>query len=550
MSNNLFALMDTFSHLKVLVIGEAMLDRYLKGTTNRLSQEAPVQVVSVEEKEDIPGGAANTAVNIRSLGAEPVFLSVIGDDEEGKRLRQSLSEYGVSDEHIVSDPARQTLTKQRILANGQMMLRIDQGSTEPIRKNSEAKLMERIRRLAPAVDAILISDYGYGLLTPAILKALAEIQERDPRILVADAKKYHPYQELKITAIKPNYAEAIHILKLNRKDDSQERIQQIEKHGPKILEITNAQIAAITLDEDGALLFERNQPAYRIYARPAKHNRVAGAGDTFMSALALALSAGAQTNTAAEIASAAAAIVVEKPGTSTCYIEELKAYLSGDEKYMADSFQMAARVAAYRRQGQRIVFTNGCFDILHSGHIQYLNQAKAQGDILIVGMNSDWSVRRLKGPDRPINSLEDRVRVLSALSCVDHIIPFDEDIPFNLIRLIRPDVFVKGGDYTRERLPEAQLVEAMGGEVHILPYIADHSTTGMIERIRQVLGRETVTSHVAGIAPSTVEPTANVQALAGMPEKEPALKSPPTREPSAKEPAGKRPKRKQSFSMK
>ncbi len=275
------------------------------------------------------------------------------------------------------------------------------------------------------------------------------------------------------------------VLNLEAKDCSTERIQQVEEHGHKILDIANTQIAAVTLDQDGALIFERGQPVYRIYARPAEHNRVTGAGDTFMSALALSLTAGAATNTAAEIASAAASIVVEKPGTSACYIEELKAYFSGEEKYIEDSFHMAARVAAYRRQGRRIVFTNGCFDILHSGHIQYLNQAKTQGDVLIVGINTDTSVRKLKGPNRPINALEDRAQVLSALSCVDHIIPFDEEIPFNLIRMIRPDVFVKGGDYTRERLPEADLVEEMGGEVHLLPYISDHSTSGIIQRIRQ-----------------------------------------------------------------
>ncbi|RPJ40806.1 MAG: D-glycero-beta-D-manno-heptose 1-phosphate adenylyltransferase, partial [Chloroflexi bacterium] len=300
------------------------------------------------------------------------------------------------------------------------------------------------------------------------------------------------YQALRVTAIKPNYAEAIKILKLEPKEGQAERVRQIEKHGHKLLDAAKAQIAAVTLDQDGSLIFQRGEPVYRIYARPAEHNRVAGAGDTFISALALALSTGAQTTTAAEIASAAASIVVEKPGTSTCFIEELKGYFTGEAKYITDSFHMAARVAAYRRQGKRIVFTNGCFDILHSGHIQYLNQAKAQGQVLIVGINSDSGVRRLKGPTRPINTLEERAQVLSALSCVDHIIPFDEDIPFSLIRLIQPDVFVKGGDYTRDKLPEAALVEELGGKVHILPYIENHSTSGIIERIQQTLVNDLV----------------------------------------------------------
>jgi D-beta-D-heptose 7-phosphate kinase/D-beta-D-heptose 1-phosphate adenosyltransferase len=206
-----------------------------------------------------------------------------------------------------------------------------------------------------------------------------------------------------------------------------------------------------------------------------------------MSALALALAAGAPTTTAAEIASSAAAVVVEKPGTSRCSIEELKGYCVPEEKYIPDTFQMAARLAAHRGQAKRIVFTNGCFDLLHSGHIQYLNQAKALGDILIVGINTDKSVKRIKGPLRPINPLEERIRVLSALSCVDYVLVFDEDTPDAVIRLVRPEIFVKGGDYQRADLPEAALVEELGGQVVILPYIEAQSTSGMIERVRQAV---------------------------------------------------------------
>ena len=216
---------------------------------------------------------------------------------------------------------------------------------------------------------------------------------------------------------------------------------------------------------------------------------MAGAGDTFASALALALAAGAPTSTAAELASAAAAVVVGKERTATCSAQELREFVSAEGKYVSDLGRLAARVEFYRRQGEKVVFTNGCFDILHRGHITYLNRAKALGDVLIVGVNSDDGIRRLKGPDRPINSLEDRVQVLAALSCIDHLVAFDEDTPCNLIRAIRPHVFVKGGDYTRERLPEAPLVEELGGVVHILPYLQDRSTTGLIERIPEVYSR-------------------------------------------------------------
>ncbi len=257
-------------------------------------------------------------------------------------------------------------------------------------------------------------------------------------------------------------------------------------YGDQIMDLTGAQIAAVTIDEDGAILFERDQLPYRTYARPAPHSRAAGAGDTFVGALTLSLVAGAQAHTAAEIASAAASIVVCTDGTSACDADDLKAYFATEEKFVTDAFYLAARIASYHRMGKRIVFTNGCFDILHRGHVSYLNTAKSFGDVLIIGLNSDHSVRRLKGENRPINSLEDRAQILSALSCVDHIIPFDGDTPIDLIRMIKPDIYVKGGDYTKEQLPEAPVVEKLGGRVEILPYLADRSTTGVIERIRKI----------------------------------------------------------------
>ncbi len=311
------------------------------------------------------------------------------------------------------------------------------------------------------------------------------MQAKNPHIIVADSKHLDRFRRLNLTAVKPNYNQAVKLLELDKVDGLNGRVEQVIQHGGKILELANAQIAAITLDRDGALVFERDHPVYRTYAHPAPHSAAAGAGDTFVAALTMALSTGAQTPAATEIASAASSIVVQKSGTSTCHIEELKGYFSGEEKVITDTFLLAARVAAYRHQGRKIVFTNGCFDILHRGHITYLNRAKSFGDILIVGVNSDESVKRLKGPARPINPLEDRVQVLSGLSGVDHIVAFHEDTPHELIKVVQPDVFVKGGDYTLDTLPEASLVEELGGEVKILPYIKDQSTTGVIERIRK-----------------------------------------------------------------
>jgi D-beta-D-heptose 7-phosphate kinase / D-beta-D-heptose 1-phosphate adenosyltransferase len=240
------------------------------------------------------------------------------------------------------------------------------------------------------------------------------------------------------------------------------------------------------VDTAGAFIFEADAPAYRTYARPQSESRAAGAGDTFVATLALALAARIAAPQAAELASAAAGVVVGKDGTSSCSFDELEASLSTAAGKRLDSLErLRVRIAYHREQGRRIVFTNGCFDILHRGHITYLSRAKALGDVLVVGVNADASVGRLKGPGRPINGLDDRLEVLEALSCIDLVVPFEEDTPDRLVRVIRPDVFVKGGDYTRESLPEAPLVESLGGTVQILPYIEDRSTTGVIERVRE-----------------------------------------------------------------
>jgi D-beta-D-heptose 7-phosphate kinase / D-beta-D-heptose 1-phosphate adenosyltransferase len=301
-------------------------------------------------------------------------------------------------------------------------------------------------------------------------------------VVVVDSKHLPAYRTVGITAIKPNYAEAAQLLD-TRPVDGPTRVDFIATHGDRLLDLTGAQVAAVTLDTDGAILIERGRPPYRTYARPTHHSYAAGAGDTFLSALAMAIAAGADTPAAAEIAAAAAAIVVGKAGTVTCSAQALRAALSVEGKYITKLSRLLAQVELYRQQGHRIVFTNGCFDILHRGHITYLSRAKALGDVLIVGVNADAGVRRLKGPTRPINSLEDRAQVLAALSCVDHLIAFEEETPIQLIRALRPDVFVKGGDYTRASLPEAPVVEQLGGVVHILPYLADQSTTSIIERI-------------------------------------------------------------------
>ncbi len=493
MSANLLSLIDAFAGLNVAVIGEAILDTYLAGTTGRFCREAPVPIIDLTGRSDVPGGAANTAVNAHHLGARVRFLSAAGDDSEGTLLRQALERQGLSTEHLLCCPGRRTLAKHRILAASQILLRYDQGDTGHVDTDTEVSVIRRLAEAFAHCDAVIVSDYGYGILTPAVIRALADLQARWSRVLVVDSKRRLPaFRGVGATAVKPNYDEAVELLGARSLPDCRLRAESIIPYGKRILDLIEAQIAAVTLDREGALIFERGREPYRVYAGSARQSCVAGAGDTFAAGLALALAAGAPTPTAAELAAAAAAVVVAREGTASCTAQELREYVASEGKYIADVGRLAARRESYRRQGKRVVFTNGCFDILHRGHITYLNRAKALGDVLIIGVNADDSIRRLKGPTRPINTLEDRVQVLAALSCVDHITAFAEDTPCNLVRALRPDVFVKGGDYTRERLPEAPLVEELGGVVHILPYLQDRSTTGIIERIQEASAREVV----------------------------------------------------------
>jgi len=485
MTRHLPRLIEAFAGLDVIVIGEAMLDSYLEGTTGRLCREAPVPIVALGGRRDAPGGAANSAANARSLGARVHLLSAVGDDPEAALLRRALQDRGVDAADLLAEPGRRTLAKTRVVAASQLLVRLDQGSTGPVDPATERRLIDRLAELHPGCDAVIVSDYGYGILTPRVIAALADLQARNPRVLVVDSKDLAAYRRAGPTAVKPNYAEARQLLGLEGegREDAGPRHEWVAASADRLLERTGARIAAVTLDTEGALVVERDRPPYRTYARPEHHARAAGAGDTFLAALAMGLAAGADTPAASELASAAAAVVVGQEGTAACSARELSAFVSPGAKPADDLGALVARLDAGRRRGARVVFTNGCFDILHRGHVTYLSDAKALGDILVVGVNSDDGIRRLKGPGRPINTLEDRIEVLAALSCVDHLIPFDDDTPCALIRAIRPDVFVKGGDYTRERLPEAALVEELGGVVRILPFVSDRSTTRMIERI-------------------------------------------------------------------
>lgn len=483
MKQSLSDTIENFKKLKVLVIGDAILDTYLKGAPDRVSREAPVMVFNVDEQEHQCGGAANTAINVAALGAETYFLTVTGKDANSRELIDVLKKHKVHTDCILRDKGRTTIAKKRIIAASHQLMRIDEGTTTGIGKSCEEELLKMVAELYSEVDAIILSDYGFGVITNTIIEGIKEITSRERKIIVADARDLSRFKTLKPDAVKPNYEETTGLLHIDK--ISKNRNIQILEHSKKLHEITGANKVAVTLDADGVLLLEKGKDSYSIPAVPRDNKKAIGAGDTFISAFTLALASNANTETAAEIAAAAAAVVVQKEGTVGCTNYELKAYFNGVPKYISRTEQLSEIVKELKKQGKKIVFTNGCFDIIHKGHITLLNKAREAGDVLIVGVNSDDSIRKLKGPERPINNLEDRITVLAGLQSVDYLIAFEEESPVQLIKEVHPHVFVKGGTYTETSIPEAPLLKKLECLVKIVPYMEEHSTTHIINRIRK-----------------------------------------------------------------
>lgn len=480
------AIIENFSGCRVLVVGDAILDVYMTGATDRLCREAPVPVINLQEQKSFCGGAANTAVNLAALGARPYFMTVVGNDPSGRELSRILRENGVDTSCILFAENRKTVVKRRISSSYNILVRVDEGNTDPISDESGRAMAGLLERLSGGLDGIIVSDYGYGVMTAGLIKELSKPGLRSGIPLVVDAKDLRRYKDLRPAFVKPNYDECVKILNIPKRP-GRERIEQIMGQAKRLLDVTGAGCVAATMDIDGTLLFEKDKKPYRISVEPRNNKETIGAGDTFSSAAILAFCAGAAARTAVELASAAASIVLEKEGTGVCSNKELRSYFNGDQKFITSLDDLAGKVEELKSMNRKVVFTNGCFDILHRGHVTFLNHAKALGDVLIVGLNADESIRKVKGPGRPINTLEDRIAVLSALQCVSYLIAFEENSPVRILEALKPDLFVKGGTYTIESLPEGRLVESLGGEVRIIPFLTGLSTTKLIEKIRKPL---------------------------------------------------------------
>jgi D-beta-D-heptose 7-phosphate kinase/D-beta-D-heptose 1-phosphate adenosyltransferase len=483
----------------ILVIGDVMLDGWWSGTIERVCREAPAPVVDVAAREFAPGGAANTAMNLAALGARVSVAGIIGTDDAGATLRRKLESAGIDVRHLHSHPDMVTTTKIRISSGGQVMLRIDD-SAKAVPADALAALASSVRTAVEHQDAVLVCDYGTGVLADPVRIALEEalagtaeevaaVETSARPLTVVDAHDPRPWAGLRPDLVTPNAQEAARLLDL-RLPDGPGRVEAVTRHRDALLAATGARSVVVTLDKDGTVLFAADGGTHRTWARPAAEKQASGAGDTFVAALTLAQSAGLPLTTSLDLAQAAADVVVHQPGTSVCSTGQLGRHLESFADTALGAGELALQVAAHRAQGQRIVLTNGCFDVLHSGHTRYLNQSKQLGDVLVVALNSDESVRRLKGPGRPINNGADRAAVIAALSCVDYVTIFDTPTASPLITQLQPDVYAKGGDYTPEMLAETGAVEEYGGRVAILDYVAERSTTAVVQRIRDGAGAE------------------------------------------------------------
>lgn len=473
-------LIPRFQGKKVLVFGDLMLDEHIWSEVSRISPEAPVPIADVKKISHVPGGCGNVAANITALGGTPILLGIIGRDSSGEKLLKALKQAQVSTREVIVDPRRPTILKSRIIAAAQQVVRVDREDRTELSTALKAKTLKRLQQLIPSIDAVVLSDYGKGLITEETAQTVIKQCRRLGKPVACDPKgeRYSKYRSA--TVITPNLKEAALAAGLKVTDD-----RSLFKAAQHLLAATKAKNLLITRGKDGMSLFSRGEVTHiPVIAREVFD--ITGAGDTAIATLALALAAGASIKNAATLANHAASVVVGKIGTAPCHREELEAALEGREpvaKKLKLRHELAAIVKALHNEGAKIVFTNGCFDLLHLGHVRYLREAKKLGDILIIGLNSDSSVRALKGSQRPYISELERAEILASLECVDYVVIFTELRPDNLIKIIKPDVHVKGGDYKVSQLPERQLVEALGGKVVVIPPIEGRSTTNIVEKI-------------------------------------------------------------------
>ncbi len=469
--------MPAFQDARLLVVGDVMLDRYWHGKASRISPEAPVPVVRVGKREDRPGGAGNVALNIAALGSAATLVGVVGADDTADELRSRLEAAGVYCEFLRS-PDKPTITKLRVIGHQQQLIRLD--FEQRFNEADTEGLSGKVAGLLAEAQVLLLSDYDKGGIGDVEELIALGRKRKIPVIVDPKGNDFSRYRGA--TLITPNLSEFEAIM-----GPSANETELVAK-GEELISRLELEAVLITRGELGMTLIRPNAPELHLPARAQEVYDVTGAGDTVISVLSAALAAGEKLTDAVVLANLAAGLVVGKLGTAAISAPELRRALlaeQGSGRGIMSAGQLRIAVQDARDHGERIVFTNGCFDIIHAGHVGYLDEARKLGDRLIVAINDDASVRKLKGPGRPINPLDRRLRVLAGLGAVDWVVSFSEDTPEDLLRELQPDVLVKGGDYTLDEVVGGELVKSWEGDVRVLAFIDDCSTSAIVEKMRQ-----------------------------------------------------------------
>ncbi|MGK2906892.1 MAG: D-glycero-beta-D-manno-heptose-7-phosphate kinase [Desulfuromonadales bacterium] len=475
------AFLTGIPHVRILVIGDLMLDEYIWGAVDRISPEAPVQIVEVKRRELRLGGAGNVINNLLTLNGQVNVASVVGDDDDGRILLRRLMDFGMAVQGVFVQLNKVTSRKSRVFASNQQIVRIDHETREDISPENEERLIAYVKSMVADLDVIYLSDYQKGVLTDRLSRAVIALgREADVAVMVDpkgnDFQKYHG-----ATLLTPNRKEAQSASGITITDEA-----SLLKAGRKLLHDLALEALVITRSEEGMTVFSADGETHLPTVAREVYD-VSGAGDTVFSLFGLGVAQQLPFASAARFANLGAGIVVGKVGTSTVSPQEMMVavglrYPATDQKIT--SLPLLENIlAGERHRGKKIVFTNGCFDLLHVGHVRYLQEARQLGDLLILGLNSDDSIRRLKGPNRPLIGEEERAHILAALNCIDYVVVFDEDTPLELIKVLRPQVLVKGGDYTPDEVVGKDLVESWGGRVELVQLVAGKSTSRTIDKI-------------------------------------------------------------------
>ena len=484
-TTDLISVLDALGHPRALVLGDLILDRYTWGNAERISQEAPVLLLRADRRENRLGGAANVCQMLRGLEAEVTCAGVLGSDDAARSVRDMLCDVGVRCDMLLSDPTRPTTVKERFIGRAanrhpHQILRVDSETRDPLSADLEAELARRVLAEIDRYDVVVISDYAKGVCTPVLLRQVIDAARAAHVPVVVDPVRTDDYSRYRgATTMTPNRneAECATGLKIERPEDAFEV-------GRRLCVQAGLEMAIVTLDRDGMALVRPESPGEVFPTKPRAVYDITGAGDMVLATIAVALAANVSPEDAVRLANVAGGLEVEHVGAVAIRREDMRVYLVAEQMpsvaKSVSAESLVRHVEAARARGQRIVFTNGCFDLLHVGHVTYLQQAAALGDVLIIGVNSDRSVRELKGPKRPVINERDRAALLAALSCVDYVTIFDEATPESLIRRLKPDVLAKGGDYTVAEVVGGDYVRAQGGRVVIIPLVPGVSTTKIL----------------------------------------------------------------------